>query len=439
MTDNGNPLSEREMEIMELVATGASNQEIARDLIISPNTVKVHLRNIFEKLQVQSRTEASMMAIQQGWLQVGLQSVETIPAQSEVPPRPAPRPIALWKGLYLAVAFFVALGLFILAQVNTSPLLARQGSFFSDVNLASVQPASPLPADRWARRASMPTARSRMAVAMVDGKVYAIAGETGDGPTGIVEVYDPQSNGWLLGPLKPTATANVAAATIEGRIYVPGGMLAGNTLTTTVEVLDPSSATWTTTAPLPTPLCCYALAAHEGRLYLFGGWDGETFVNMVWRYSPQEDVWMEETPMPTARGFQSAATVEGSIYIVGGYDGRRELAVNEVFTPGDTDKGEWKSRSPMTTPRGGLGLAATDAVLVAVGGGWTQPLTTNERYDVQKDEWTSIESPFLGQWRHLGIAAIDGRVLAIGGLSGAPMASTQEYQATFRVIVPISG
>ena len=143
--------------------------------------------------------------------------------------------------------------------------------------------------------------------------------------------------------------------------------------------------------------------------------------------------------MPTARGFQSAATVEGRIYVVGGYDGRRELAVTEVFIPEDTDKGQWESRSPMVTPRGGLGLAATDSVLVAVGGGWTQPLTVNERYDVQKDEWASIESPFLGQWRHLAVTAMDGRILAIGGFSGALLASTQEYQATFRVIVPISG
>jgi LuxR family transcriptional regulator, maltose regulon positive regulatory protein len=52
------PLSDREREVLQLMATGASNQEIADALVIAVNTVKRHARNIFDKLGVENRTQA---------------------------------------------------------------------------------------------------------------------------------------------------------------------------------------------------------------------------------------------------------------------------------------------------------------------------------------------------------------------------------------------
>ncbi len=53
-------LSKRETEIVQLVAKGLANKEIAADLSISVETVRVHLKHIYEKLHVRSRTEAAM-------------------------------------------------------------------------------------------------------------------------------------------------------------------------------------------------------------------------------------------------------------------------------------------------------------------------------------------------------------------------------------------
>ena len=63
-------LSRRELEVLTLVAQGLNNRAIAETLFISENTVKNHIRNIHEKLQVHSRMEAVVRAVREGVLQI---------------------------------------------------------------------------------------------------------------------------------------------------------------------------------------------------------------------------------------------------------------------------------------------------------------------------------------------------------------------------------
>jgi two-component system NarL family response regulator len=58
-------LTDREMEVLRLVARGMNNRDIAKELFISENTVKNHVRNILEKLQIHSRMEAVMIAVRE--------------------------------------------------------------------------------------------------------------------------------------------------------------------------------------------------------------------------------------------------------------------------------------------------------------------------------------------------------------------------------------
>jgi DNA-binding NarL/FixJ family response regulator len=63
-------LTDRELEVLRLVARGLNNRDIAKDLFISENTVKNHVRNILEKLQLHSRMEAVMYAVREKLLDI---------------------------------------------------------------------------------------------------------------------------------------------------------------------------------------------------------------------------------------------------------------------------------------------------------------------------------------------------------------------------------
>ncbi len=60
------PLTEREVEVLRLVARGLNNQQIAGQLVISEATVRTHVSNILGKLHLASRTQAALYALQQG-------------------------------------------------------------------------------------------------------------------------------------------------------------------------------------------------------------------------------------------------------------------------------------------------------------------------------------------------------------------------------------
>ena len=61
-------VSDREFEVLELLAAGRSNKEIAQSLELSPNTVKTHVANLFEKLEANRRTEAISRARELGMI-----------------------------------------------------------------------------------------------------------------------------------------------------------------------------------------------------------------------------------------------------------------------------------------------------------------------------------------------------------------------------------
>jgi hypothetical protein len=227
---------------------------------------------------------------------------------------------------------------------------------------------------------------------------------------------------------------------VGGLIYVPGGMVGTDQVTTTLEAYDPLKDRWTSLRPLPTHLCAYAVAAVGKRIYLFGGWDGKAYLDTVHIYEPVTDTWTLGSPMPVPRAFAGAGVIENKVYVVGGYNEKQEFSVCEEYDPALEGSGEspWRERAPMAVPRGGIAVTVIGDNLFAIGGGWQGGLAYNERYDPHSNAWFRFESPVLGQWRNLGVAAVDVSLYAIGGWSGEYLSTNQEYQALYRIILPIS-
>ncbi len=59
-------LTAREVEVLDLIARGRSNKEIARDLVLSEKTVKTHVSNVLQKLNLDDRTQAALFAVRHG-------------------------------------------------------------------------------------------------------------------------------------------------------------------------------------------------------------------------------------------------------------------------------------------------------------------------------------------------------------------------------------
>jgi len=436
-------LTEREQEILRLLATGISNKEIARLLLISSNTVKVHLRNIFTKIGVASRTEAAMYSVRMGVAQVGTSPSTQAENSSKEKPQAdqaastasmeaAPRQVRLsrwWIMLLLVVLAFgsVGTGIFLTRDQTTLPVITTA--------------PSPTTIARWKRLADMPTLRSELAVAVYENSIYAIGGETLQGVTGVVESYNPETNSWQKKSPMPLAVADVSAAVIGGRIYVPGGRLASGKVTNILEIFDPRQDQWVQGAILPIAISAYAMVAFEGKLYLFGGWDGNQYRDTVFVYDPSRDVWSTRTHMPTMRGFAGAAVMDEKIFVTGGYNGTTALAVCEVYYP-DRDQSTdipWGKVENLPEGRYAMGSSSLTDVMYLVGGkGDTKATLSPLLYNPQVNSWETFEMPPLHIGDSLGLVSLGNYLYVVGGRSAQETTNyTMSYQAIYTIMIPV--
>lgn len=372
------PISEREREILRLVATGATNQQIALALSISSNTVKVHLRNIFAKIAVVSRTEATVWAIRHGLVtletaqaaaeRVTLTDAATLPSAATpdaVPDAAAPDAAVLLPIPPLTASHDAG---------NAPPTADRSGTASAD-NI----PAEPAVATRPAPALTPDTAVGTTPARRIRPIVTALlltaviaaalslpafrpfsAAVPAAAPTAATTATTDNGR-WLTlsSPREPVDAAALVAYEAEQQLYLLGGRSRDGRSRDLVQRYDVVNDQWTTIGVLPEPLQQAAAASMRGLIYVAGGTRADgTLSDQLWIFDPLTQAWQAGPTFPTARSRAALVAWDGVLYLIGGWDGRTYRSDVVIY---DAQTAEWILTAGLAEPR------ADAAAVVAAG------------------------------------------------------------------------
>jgi N-acetylneuraminic acid mutarotase len=311
--------------------------------------------------------------------------------------------------------------------------------FFMGLCAVEVKSESAVAEDSWVSLTPMPTARSMLGVAVVDGKIYAIGGISGtQNILGTNEVYDPETNSWSSKTPMPTHRYSFGIAVFQNKIYCIGGattIKSDGYVTNVNEVYDPSTDTWENRTSMPNPRSDLEANTVGDKIYLIGGQgrpDPRMFIvknytslNEV--YDPATDSWTIETPIPNATAYYASAVVDDKIYVMGG-EGRSSsgiLYLNQVY---DAKTDAWSLAAPV--PGTILNFAVAGAttgvnapkLIYVIGGyyGITNPSKpynyTNQVYNPKNNSWFFATYMPIDNY-HYSVAVFNDMLYFIGGSS----------------------
>lgn len=431
-----NPLSNREKEILQLVAQGKSNKEIATELVISINTVKVHVSNIFQKINVSSRAEAMVYALENGLIEDPRQEQETpepqiITKYIEVDP---PK----WL-TWLRKFWWLFVGALVLLIFSLAILFSRT-KILSNPTPTSNPYQDLISKNRWQSFENLSPAREGTAVASYKTELFVIGGETLEGVSALNQSFDTRSNRWAQRASKPTAVKNALALLVAGKLYVFGGEKQDGNPTDLLEIYDPETDSWSTGAKGPKALSRYAATSIDGKLFFFGGWDGKTFSKESFIYDPSNNKWTNSIPSPVAFADAHAVSANNRFMIIGGTTSNETLTTVRIYTPSTNNH----SATAWSDP---LNFFEAEKIIGAQMVG--DSVVVFSKVD-EENLLVSFYSPQSETWSHStehnsslivdnpSLVNMSGSVFFIGGRSSNGALSDQftRYQAVFTIMIP---
>jgi len=288
--------------------------------------------------------------------------------------------------------------------------------------------------DSWTTLTEMPTARSGLGVAVVDGKIYAIGGSDGNRQLDTNEMYDPATNTWVSKQPMPSARSRFGITVYQNKIFVMGGANESR-FTGANEVYDPATDTWEVKASMPAGgRSELAVNAVEGKIYAIGGF----FLGIFWIpsnltevYDPVTDTWTTNADMPTAVYSCTSAVVDNKIFLIENGRSVTIPCLNQIY---DTETDTWSYGQPIPTRVVGAAAVATTGVyapkrIYVMGGGDLFDYDLNQIYDPATDTWTTGTAMPTPRQR-LGVVVLNDTLYAIGGYqidSDARVSKNERY------------
>lgn len=431
-----NPLSEREIDILKLVGQGKTNKEIAAELFISVNTVKVHISNIFQKIQVSSRTEATLFAIEHGIIRspsIEVSSEVNASTETSQPATPEPSKTQFWLRRYLWI--LVLLGLLLVASLSA---LASRSTIFrtptpteNPWNIVSLE-------QRWQPLPDLPVGVSNPALATFENNLYVFALAEDQQKNSVSLKFVTATQTWEALTANPHPASHRQAILLGEKFYLPGGKDTQGTILTNLEVYDPRTNRWSEGLPMPEPRFDYSAVAFEGKLYVFGGSDGSKVQSSAWVYDPELDNWQNLPPASIALQHAGIAETNGRIQLFGGNDGEKTINQSYSYNPARQGAEAWMQEP--TLPNGfelRLFCGRGDSLFgIAVN---TQNQFTLLQFAPGQKMWTQLplpESVTIPQGA--GSVLLENYLYVIGGFeAGQPTTHANRLQVIFTTMLPL--
>lgn len=220
-----------------------------------------------------------------------------------------------------------------------------------------------------------------------------------------IDSYDPKTGQWAgLSGLPGYIRSEMATCALKNNIYISGGHIDSRH----VWMLNVNVNSWVKVASLNTGRWRHGMVALKGQIYAVGGFDGQSRLTTMERYSSFTNAWTTATPMLEAVSSAGVVTCMNKLYVIGGaVDDHQSTDKVQCYDPMD-DK--WTYKSPAPFQKDCISAVELDGTIYVVGG----LMSTIFKYQPESDVWSEVAA-LPGVLESCGVTVCGGKINIMGG------------------------